>query len=305
MAITRLNANTYIARALSGSSDTERLAAAQEALFAAIQEWNLRNDWSFLLMDTSGGFTVAACTLATGTLTTSTSDGFAGVNIGQTATGSTIGTVTVTAIGSTTSLTVTGGSDAGPETLTFSADIPIRSGEDTYNLPTPVKRPYSVRLLTNNKRLDYKEQRHIDREFADLSIGGEPVYYNMMNESAFSVGRQNGVLRVFPIPSGSDTARARYFRPIEEPGADGTNLLLPDRYVYALLELGRYYFLKNLDSENPRTGETKERAEFLLRKAIADDREQTGDNDMTLVPYIEWGRHRQINSTDVILDTWW
>jgi hypothetical protein len=303
--MTRTDAKTYIARALSGSSETEQLAHAQDALFAAIQEWNLRHDWSFRLMDTSGGFSVATCTLTGTALTTSATNGFAGVNIGQTATGATIGTVTVTAIVSSTAVTVSGGSDGGPETLTFSADIPIIAGTDTYNLPSPVKRPYSARLVTSNRNLDYKEQRTIDREYTNLSVGGTPYCYNLFNSMAFSTSYQNGKIRVFPVPSDADTLRARFHTPIPEPGGESAVLEVLDRYVYALLELGRYYFLKNSDSENPRTGEYKERGEFLLRKAISDDREGTHDNDMVMVPYIEWGRHRQVDSTQVILDTWW
>jgi len=306
MAMTRGNAKTYIARALSGSSDTDRLAQAQDALFAALQEWNIRNDWSFLLMDTSNGFSVAACTQTLGnTLTTATADGFAAVNVGQTAVGATIGTVTVTAIVSTTVVTVSGGANNGPETLVFSADIPVRATFDTYNLPSPVKRPYSARLLINNKRLEFRDQRRIDRMFSNLSVGGEPGLYNVFNTASFSTSTQNGKVRLFPIPSSAETLRVRYHRPIAETNSDALNLDVPDRYVYALLELGRYNYLKDLDSENPRTGEAKERAEHLLRRAIWDDTQGSADNDILLIPHVDHGQFRQIDSSDAILEGWW
>jgi len=297
----RSAAKTYIAQALSGASDANRLALAQDALFAAIEEWNLRHDWSFLLMDTSGGFTVAACTLAAGTVTTSTANGFAGVNVGQTAVGATIGTVTVTAVTSSTTVTVTGGVNNGPETLTFSADIPLRTGVAIYALPTPMKRPYSVRTLTNPQPLQYREQREIDRMFSDLTSPGTPAFYNIYNPATFAPGTQNGKIQVFPVPGSADTLRARYHRPIAETAADGTDLDLPDRYVYALLELGRYYFLRNLDTENPRTGEAKERAEVLFRRAIWDDTRATGDRDAVLVSQMDHARMRQVDSFDDFL----
>lgn len=296
----RSDATTYIARALSGASDTDRLAQALDALSAAVAEWNIRHDWQWLLMDTSGGFTVAACTNAAGTLTTSTTNGFAGVNIGQTATGSTIGTVTVTAVNSTTSISVTGGASAGPETLTFSANIPLRAGTDSYRLPTPVKRIYSVRTTLNPQPLEFKEQREIDRMFSDLTAGGIPYYYNIFNTVQFGTTTQNGRIRVFPIPSGSDTLIVRYHRLIEVPAADGDTFVMLDRYLYALLELGRYYFLKDLDTENPRTGEAKEKAEVMLRKSIRDDLRSTGDNDPRLISQMD---HMQRRSVDIFDST--
>jgi hypothetical protein len=301
----RSDAKTYVARALSGSSDSERLAQAQDSISAAIEEWNLRNDWSFLLQDTSGGFTVAACTLLTGTLTTTTTNGFAGVNVGQTATGTTIGTVTVTAINSVTSLTVTGGADNGPESLTFSADIPVLAGVDTYNLPYPIRRPYGARLITNPRRLEYREQSQIDRAFNNLTIAADPSIYNLFNSTAYSATRPNGKIRLFPVPGRSDTLRVRYFTNILLPAADGDTMVIPDRYLYSLLELGKYYFLKDLDSENPRTGELKERSESLLRRAIWDDRKGGIDNDMTLVPLIDHGVYRQVDSDDVTFGGRW
>lgn len=299
------DAKTYVARALSGSSDTERLAQAQDSIAAAIEEWNLRNDWSFLLQDTSGGFTVAACTLLTGTLTTTTTNGFAGVNVGQTATGPTIGTVTVTAINSVTSLTVTGGVDNGPESLTFSADIPVVSGTDTYNLPYPIRRPYSARMLVSPRRLEYREQAQIDRAFNNLTIGADPSIYNLFNSTAYSASRPNGKIRLFPIPNSADTLRVRFFTNILLPSTGSDPMVIPDRYLYALLELAKYYFLKDLDSENPRTGELKERGEALLRKAVWDDRKGGIDNDMALVPMIDHGVYRQVDSDDVTFGGRW
>lgn len=313
MSLLRSDAKTYIARILSGATDSERLAQAQDALFAAIEEWNLRHDWSFRLMDTSGGFSVTGGSTNSGTnvLTSTVANAFVGVNIGTTVTdasGNIPAATTVTGITSATQITmsaVASGTTLLTNVFTFSGDIPVIAGTDTYRLPSPVKRPYSARLLSNGRNLEYKEQRLIDREYTNLAIGAEPAYYNLFNSTAFAPTSQNGKIRLFPIPAGANLLRVRYHSPIPEPSTDATTVEVLDRYIYALMELGRYYYLKELDAENPRTGETKERAEVLLRKCISDDREGTNDNDMTLVPFIEWGRHRQIDSTNVILDTWW
>ena len=299
--MTYANAYAYVARALGRSTDADRTATAQDAIAAAIEEWNLRRDWRFLVMDTRNGFTVAACTNSAGTLTTSTSNGFAGVNIGQTAVGSTIGTVTVTAIASTTSLTVTGGASAGPETLTFSADIPVIVGTDLYNLPSTMKRIYSVRTLTNELPLTWRDQRYIDRVYPNQTTQNLPAFYNAFNDATFTQSRQGGRIRLFPIPSTADTLRVRYIRPIVQSTADADLLDMPDRYVYAVLELAKYYFLKNFDAETARLGEIKERSEFLYKKAEYDDRSASIDRDLVMIPYREWGLSYMADGSEVIL----
>lgn len=292
----------YVARILGASNDTTQLAAAGEAISAAIQEWNLRHDFSYLLMDTSGGFSVAACANTGGAVTTSTANGFAGVNVGQTFTisdGSPAGTYTVSAITSTTAITVTGGGgNFSAETLVFSADIPVVAATDTYNLPSPIGRPYSARILSNPRTLLFKEQREIDRIFYSQTSNTTPFWYNLYNSTSFTTGRQNGKIRLFPTPSTGDTLRVRYYRPIAEPASDSDNLDVPDTYVYALLELARYYFLKDHDSETTRLQETKERAELQFRQVIARDEQGTEDKDMCLIPQMESGGSAILDPTD-------
>lgn len=298
MATTYTDAQTYVARVLGASADTTQLAAAAESIKAAIQEWNLRHDFSYLLMDTSGGFTVATCANTAGAVTTSTANGFAGVNVGQTFTvqdGSPAGTYTVSAVTSTTAITATGGGgNFTAETLVFSADIPVVAGTDTYNLPSPIGRPYSAILVTSGDVLTFKEQRNIDRAFAIPTPTFPPFFYNLYNSATFTTGRQNGKIRLFPTPSSGDTLRVRYYRPIAEPASGSDNLDVPDTYVWALLELARYFFLKDHDSESQRLQECKERAELQFRQVIARDEQGSEDNDITLVPQMEHGFNRSI-----------
>lgn len=291
MAITSTLAQVAVARALGNAADTDQLAAALDAIKAAIAEWNIRRDWRFLNMDTSGGFTVAACTsngANPSIITTTTSNGFAGVNVGQTATGLS-GTATVASVQSTTQFTATTQVTGGPVTLTFSADIPLVAGTQTYNLPSPVKRIYDARLLTNPRTLIWKDQREIDLMFAsDLTSRGTPEYYNIFNAASFSAsGAQNGVVRVFRIPSEADTLSVRYYRPIAEPATGSDYIDVLDRYVYALLDLARYYYMRDHDADNPRTGDMEKRAEKLFRECWADDDGGSEDRESALVPRIE------------------
>jgi hypothetical protein len=177
------------------------------------------------------------------------------------------------------------------------------AGTDTYNLPTPFGRPYSARLLTNEVNLEFKEQREIDRAFWTQSNSQIPSFYNLFNTSSFAVGRQNGKVRLFPIPSGTDTLRVRYYRPIAEPSAASDLLDMPDVYVYAFLELARYYFLKDHDAESVRMNEVKERAELLYRQVMARDEQGTEDKDMALVPQMEHAPWRNLDSSDIRLVT--
>lgn len=307
--MTFANAKLLVARVLGAdTNDTDRLASAGDAVAQAIEEWNLRHDWQYLLMDTSNGFTVAGCTsngLTPSTITTTTALGFTGVNVGQTFTGMT-GTGTVTSVDSQTQIKATPAQGGSSVPLVFSADIPLRVGVDTYNLPSPVKRPFTARLQTNYRTLMYRDQRWIDRAFVNQTPNSTPSYYNTFNTLSFvasptvASSGQNGVVRVFPIPGSVDTLRMRYYRPIAQPSGDSDILDVLDRYVYALLELAAYYFLRGHDSENPRTGEVKERAEMLFRRAVADDTNRTEDNEISLVPQMEHGTHRQVDSTEII-----
>jgi hypothetical protein len=304
MAKTRLDSTKYIARSLGAEGNTTQLAAALDALYAAIQEWNLRRDWRFLLMDTAEGFTVTGATNVSGTVTTTVTDGFAGVNLGQTFTvtdGSPAGTYTVSGITSTTVLTVTGGGgNFTTESLTFSGDIPLVAGSDTYNLPTPFKRPYIARIITGSERsLEWKDQKVLDKMFQNQTPQSLPAFYNLFNRTTFSQTRQNGKVRLFPIPSTAETLRVRFYRPIAEPSVDGTFLDVPDRYVYALLETARWHYLKNHDAETARLAMTDQKAEQMFQRCAADDEGESDDRDIGFVSQMDHQMQHQIITDEI------
>jgi len=306
MAKTRLQSTQYIARALGSEGNTTQLSAALDALLTAIQEWNLRRDWSFLRMDTEDGFAVAACANVSGTVTTTTTDGFAGVNVGQTFTvtdGAPAGTYTVDTITSTTVITVTGGGgDFTSQSITFAGDIPVVAGTATYNLPTPIKRPITARIVSGDERtLEWIDQRTLDKMFMQqTTLTGRPMFYNLFNKTGFTQARQNGKVRLEPQPSSSETLRVRYYRPIGEPTADGDYIDVPDRYVYALLELGRWHYLKNHDSETARLQMTEQKAEQMYIRCAADDEGETEDRDVGFVANIEHGQKKWLSTDDIV-----
>ena len=299
-------AKAYVARVLGGETDATNLSDAGDAILAAIGEWNLRSDWSFLLLDTSEGFSVAGCAGAGAQAIVTTTASFAGVNIGVTVTGNNIpASTTVLTVNSATSITLSANlSGTVGATVTFSGDIPVRVGEDTYNLPTPIKRPYSARLTTNERTLQFKEQREIDRGYSYQQDQSTPVFYNLFNTLSFSTTTQNGKVRLFPIPGNTDLLRIRYYRPIAEPTADGDSMDMIDRYLRAgLLELARYFYLMNHDSETARLGEAKERAERNYTLCKADDEQGSEDRDFALIPLIEHAYPRMLDSDSINWET--
>jgi hypothetical protein len=307
MPITYANAKINVARVLGNSSYTDELSNAGDAISEALQEWNLRNDWKFLLMDTRNGFTVAACTsdgADPSVVTTTTTDGFAGVNVGQDVTGFSAASV-VASVDSTSQITLTTQVTGGPVTATFTGEIPIRAGVSVYNLPSPIKRPYTARLNSpTNKVMMWRDWREIDRKFGDIVQQGEPAFYTVYNPDSYSTSSQNGKIEVFPTPDSAHVMRMRYFRPINDVTSDGTNLDIPDKYMYALLERAKFYYLKNKDSENVRTQEVHQLSEGLLIRAIRDDRARSGDRDERMVPFVEWGYIRQVDNDDVVIVDW-
>lgn len=293
-------AYAYVGRALSRGTDTDRTNDAKDSISTAIEEWNLRRVWNFLRMDTRNGFSVGTCTVASLGATHAT-NGFIGVNVGQTVTSSNAGDFvtggtsrTITAVaadGSSITWAVAADGTGSARTLTFSADIPVVTGTDLYNLPTVVRSVYSARLQTNNVTLKYISMRENDRRFPyqTSSTNQVPIYYNNFNDVSFTTLKQYGKIRLLPVPGVDDTLRVRYHRLISQPSVDGDLIDMPSHYVYAMLTLARYYFLVSYNAENARTGEMKERAEFLFKRAVLDDKSITADKDTRMIPFNEWG----------------
>jgi hypothetical protein len=230
MSLTFAQAKINVARTIGGSNDADQLTIAGDAIKVAIEEWNLRQKWNFLLVDNSA-------------------------------------------------------------TL-----IPLVAGTQSYQLPTAMREPYDARLVTTNKRtLQYAEQSEIDRVIRDQTVMGVPAYYNLFRGGATfdaaSPASQAGWIRLYPMPNYSTTVGSlyvKYYRTITEPVADIDILDVPDRYVYSLLTMAKYYYLVDKDAESARTDHHRELAERLFREAERDDQEYQ-DEDLRLKSQMEYG----------------
>ena len=278
------------------------MVRAQEALEDAIEQWNIRHDWNYLLMDTSNSFAVASCTIAGDGVTVTSSGSLQAVNVGVTVSGTGVpaGTTvaTRTASGATVTLTLSAASTPATVTLTFGGNIPIRQGVDTYHMPSPFKRHGTGRTLTNPRKLIWASQPELDMMFARQSDQGPPEWYNIFNPASFSQAL-NAIVRVFPIPQSSDTGVFRFFRPITIPATDGDYLDAPDRYVRPLLWMARYFFLLAEEGDTARTQKYEGLGEAGLRWAMADDDPQSADDDIRIKSQMEVNATRRRDSSDI------
>jgi len=242
MAITFANAKIAVARTDGGQNDADQLSAAGDALLNAIQKWNLRKNWRFLLIDNSGD------------------------------------------------------------------PIDIVEGTDTYALPFPFKRPYTARLLSRNRTLKWTEQRHVDRSIRDQTANGLVSHYTLFNgatdfDSSTSSG-QVGSIKLIKSPSYTlaDDLVVRYYRPIAEPAGDATTMDVPDRYVFALITLGKYFYLVDKDTENARLQAHMQDAEVQFRQCVSEDQGVMEDDEARLIPQTEYGA--AFGATDLPPDPW-
>lgn len=229
MAVTFASAKIIVARTIGGANDADQLTIAGNAINQAIEEWNLRQKWNFLLIDNS------------------------------------------------------------------LSPIAIAAGQQNYQLPTALREPYDARLIVTNKRsLQYIEQRDIDRVIRDQTVTGVPVYYNLFRGSNdFAAGTpasQAGWIRLYPTPNYNQAGDlyVKYYRTISQPALDTDYVDMPDRYIYSLLTMAKYYFLVDKDAESARTDHHRQMADKLFAECERDDQEYQ-DDDLALKAQVEYG----------------
>jgi hypothetical protein len=160
-------------------------------------------------------------------------------------------------------------------------DITVTGGTDTYELPTPIKAPVSLRL--GGRGLEYIRRAQWDKANVQ-TIGGVPTHYTLFNS------RLSGNVQLIPGPGSGGTMEIRYYRPVKRPTSNGEALDIlewMERYVMfegmaqlALQhgdELGKYDRLQAIATE-------------ALKGALASDRLPGGpDADINFQPYDAWG----------------
>lgn len=302
MSISLANAKIYVARIIGGALNSEKLDMANEAIQRGFRDWQVKKEWEFLLKDTSDGFSVAgvSTTISVTTVNAPSTGAFDGVNIGVTVTGSnipantTVSSYTRNSDGTIASIVLSNAPTSTTSvTLTFSGNIPIIAGTDTYNLPTDFHKHYSVRFITNLKwPLTFVRIRDWDRVTYDQINPRSSELYTIYN-SRSSLTQNKGQLRLklMGVPAANDTLLIRYYRQFD---ADADPLDIEDEVLYDFLDYCQSLLLltkRSFDDPAAFLADIKQR----VQGAMTDDEEVTEDEDIRMKSQIEmWAENRPL-----------
>jgi hypothetical protein len=288
MSMTLANADLYISRILGGASNTETKAQARDSLKATMEMWSLKNNWHFLLQDTSQTFTVATCSVPSPgtpstTVNTTVTNGFANVLKGMTVTGAGVpaGT-TVDSVTDTDTIVLSVAVDLSAAALTFSGTIPIIAGTARYKLPTRFHKPYvgGARLISNVKTpLRFVRRGFADMVMADPTVMGAVTHYTIESTPTdFNAGgTQQEEINLIRVPEANDVLLFKYYRPM-----DGTKdpVDVKETYLYTLLDHARIHLLFSKNSTDSRLPGLIADIRPRLADAISDDRREAGEDEM-------------------------
>jgi hypothetical protein len=294
MSITRVNARAYVAGILGGSRSPQILDAAEEALLRAFEDWSAAKFWRFLLKDTATGFKVTSCVVSdsVSTVDAPTTGAFDGVNIGVTVTGTDIPA-------STTVLAYTRNDDGtvatitlsqmptkdATETLTFGGNIPIVAGIQEYNAPPDFNSFYHGRTLVNKWPLSFIEYREWNRAVVDHTVQGviEAItVYNPLSALTQNYGTKR--LRTFRISHLADILFMQYYRAFDKL-ADPLDI--PETIMYKFLDYAQWRLLEKKTAHDDRLPQIEKMAIGSLAQAMADDEEESEDEDTCLKSQME------------------
>jgi hypothetical protein len=281
--LSMLLAKRYVAGALDGEADPRVLGAATEAILRAYEDWEAATNWSFLLTDTSFGFTVPHCLTASSTTLLPPFEGaFDGVNKGVTVTGTgvstTVSAVTRTPNGHVTSLTLTATATLTSSvlgvTLTFGPNIPIASAQSSYSAPTNFRTAYHAKLLTTPSIVDYIESRVWFKVHPSSMVGtGVPVRY--------TVNYGTKELSVYPTPTATEVLFLQYYRSFNKAAL---NIDMTERNLYRFLDYARLLLVMKKDSASGSLQQLEVAAKAILTQAVVEDAEVTQENSHQNAP---------------------
>lgn len=266
---------TEIADTVGASADTEMKTRAMRSLNAAVEHFNNKAKWTFLLGEATPTTVVAPFTIAltgsSGALSATASAGHGvkpldWINGDGFTAGTRVSATAATAVGFYTALT----------TAVTGATI-VR---DMYDLPSDYKDAYTVRLLGGNRILRQVGRRFYDRSVDNEWVTGSPEMYDL-----FMVGSQ-GKIRILPPPNGGDVMQLRYYRrmAIASSVSDAAALDIPQDYESYLVAWAKWHFLVDKGEGRLEQGKTwYSLGEQGLRIMLQDQNQRT-DNDLMLVP---------------------
>lgn len=295
MSMTLTAMATEVARSIGGQDTAATVDLARTAIKASLQDWNAAKYWNFLLKDTSQTFTVTgvAWTGAVTSMTAPSSGAFDAVNIGVSVSGTNVPASTTVssytrASDGTVATIVLSAATTGTGvavTLTFGANIPIQISVADYNLPSDFRSPYSARLLTSKRLLEYIKHREWNKKIVDQEATGAVDAYTIFNPVSPQTQNFNTTrLRIFRTPATTDTLHMQYFRAMN---VDATTVDVPNDYIYMLIDYATWRFIRLKNTEDTRLAELGRVAEAALARAMTDDEEESEDEELRFISQIE------------------
>lgn len=112
-------------------------------------------------------------------------------------------------------------------------NIALVGGDDSFDLPTPFKKPYVAYLETSRRPLSFIERGNWHRVFPGSTDASAGRYYTLYNEMASGQGQ------LFPPVDGADNLVLLYYRPIITTDDDQALLDIPQRWTGYILRGAR------------------------------------------------------------------
>ncbi len=272
-----------IGDSVGASGDTEMTTRAGKSLDAAIQHFNNRANWNFMLTEGApiqvfAPFSVTGITASGGSASASAPSGH-GVKPDDFIAGS--GFITGLRVSATAAGTL--GFYGAVTGFTGTAVVSASFTRDLYDLPSDYKAGYTFRLLGGQRALRPVGRRHYDRSVGSEQSSSPPYWYDL-----FMVGSR-GKVRLLPPPVAADVLMPRYYRRMTMVSsalgtADSATLDIPQDFESYVIAFGKWHFL--LDKGEGRGEQGKTWFGFAMEGLTTMVKQETKvpDEDLMFIP---------------------
>lgn len=276
-------ARSEVADTVGASAEPQMKERATRSIQAAIEYFNTRANWEFLLSESPpltiyAPFSVTGITAVAGQASAAlpVSHGLKpddvisapGINTGTRISATAAGSIGI--YGTWATNVATGGA------------LTVTAQRDMYDLPTDWKSVYDVKMYGSKRSLRLLRRRLWDRTVIDEFNTSTPLWYDI-----FHVGGR-GKLRLLTPPQAQDTLMLRYYRRLTVPSsaesATGDMLDIPQDYEVFLLAWAKWHFL--VDKAEGKAQQAQvwlTVAEDGIRTMIA-DQARIPDEDLSFIP---------------------
>lgn len=269
-----------IADTVGASGDAEMTARAGRSLFAALQHFNNKTKWRFLMSENPpqtvlAPFTVTGITASAGQASAAAPVGH-GIKPYDFVAGSGFGVGVRVSASAVSGFGIFGtiNFDTGSAT---SDPVIMR---DMYDLPSDYKAMYSVRLLGSKKALRYVGRRLYDRSTVNEQQVSTTEWYDL-----FMVG-STGKVRLLTPSAGADLLLQRYYRRMSIPTTTATAeaVDIPQDYEPYLIAWAKWHFLTDkAEGRGDQLTAWHTLADEGLKVMLADQTDQP-DEDLMFTP---------------------